>query len=141
MQRGTWEFLLLGGDINIPGERRCGKEVKNFNYISFLSLTNFVQFKLSRENFQKLNSMRMKAQISPTKFTARANQKMTKDLTQMSQSFSAEIEDPRKLEEKQKREPRWTTSTTTFTSCCSSAPSCLCHDFTPRLRLIRSMLY
>ena len=102
MQRGAWEFLWLGGDINIPGERRCGQEVKTFNYNSFVSMTTFVQFKLSRENFPKLNSMKMEAQISPIKFTARAYQKMTKDLTWTSQSFSVEIEDPRKSEEKQK---------------------------------------
>ena len=46
--------------------------------------------------------MRMEDQQSPTKFTARANQKRTEVLTQMSQSFSAETEDPRKSEEKQK---------------------------------------
>ena len=58
-----------------------------------------MQIKLSNQQVEWKPNYR--AKLKPRQLSARANRKRTEDLTLLSQSFSAEAEDPRKSEEKQ----------------------------------------
>ena len=73
-----------------------------FNFLLLQATTTLLKCILNLISNQQVEwKPNYRAKLKPRQLTARANRKRTEDLTLLSQSFSAEAEDPRKSEEKQ----------------------------------------
>ena len=106
MRKGGHRYLRCWVLASSPGTTvsREVKQMFNFNFQNFLLQATTLLKCQMQINLNYKSASRMDAQLSrntKTKLSARANRKRTEDLTLLSQSFSAEAEDPRKSEEKQ----------------------------------------